>query len=154
MDHLSSKTTKELIQYANDNGIDLQGAKTKTKILSILLDTNATISYAEETTANVITSNAPTQKRVPTSSSSTNENNAIISRAAERKPAPKETPEPQAEKSDKVALYVNRNLRWNMLGTLSKGYNIVTKEAAEKWLTIKGVRKATPEEVATYYGKN
>jgi hypothetical protein len=44
-------------------------------------------------------------------------------------------------------------MRWTGVGALVKGYNIVTKEAAEKWLTRQGVRKASAEEVATYYGK-
>jgi len=51
-----------------------------------------------------------------------------------------------------TAVYSAKNLRWSEVGTLTKGYNIVTKEAAEKWLTLAGTREATPEEVATYYG--
>ena len=51
-----------------------------------------------------------------------------------------------------VAIYSERNLRWSDVGEISKGYNIVTKEQAEKWLTRKQVREATPEEVASEYG--
>lgn len=54
---------------------------------------------------------------------------------------------------EKVALWSASNVRWTGVGSLSKGYNIITKEAAEKWLTRNGVRQATPEEVATHYGK-
>jgi hypothetical protein len=36
---------------------------------------------------------------------------------------------------------------------LSVGYNIVSKEASEKWLTHRLVRIAQPEEVASYYAK-
>jgi hypothetical protein len=43
-------------------------------------------------------------------------------------------------------------MAWSVVGRINKGYNIVTKEAAEKWLSRKGVREATPEEVATHYG--
>jgi hypothetical protein len=39
------------------------------------------------------------------------------------------------------------------LGDLKVGYNIVSKEASEKWITRKAVRIAQPEEVASYYGK-
>jgi hypothetical protein len=39
------------------------------------------------------------------------------------------------------------------LGALSVGYNIVSKEASEKWLTHRLVRIAQPEEVASYYAK-
>ena len=54
---------------------------------------------------------------------------------------------------EKIAIYSERNIHWNGVGALEKGYNIVTKEASVKWLTHKSVRQATPEEVAKYYGK-
>ena len=55
--------------------------------------------------------------------------------------------------TDKMALYSERNLHWNGVGALVKGYNIVTKEDSVKWLTHKAVREASPKEVARYYGK-
>ncbi len=54
---------------------------------------------------------------------------------------------------EKIAVYSERNIHWNGVGDLEKGYNIVTKEASVKWLTHKSVRQATPEEVAKHYGK-
>jgi hypothetical protein len=54
---------------------------------------------------------------------------------------------------EKVAVYSLRNLSWTGVGSLTKGYNIVTKEDCEKWLTHKAVRTATPEEVKRAYGK-
>lgn len=54
---------------------------------------------------------------------------------------------------DQVALYSSKNIHWNGLGALTVGYNIVSKEASEKWITRKAVRIAQPEEVASYYGK-
>lgn len=59
---------------------------------------------------------------------------------------------PQAPQ-EKVAVYSLRNLNWNGVGALVKGYNIVTKEDAEKWITNKSVRTATPDEVKRAYGK-
>ena len=56
-------------------------------------------------------------------------------------------------KEEKVALYSTRNIHWNGLGSLAPGYNIVSKEASEKMVTHKAVRIASPEEVASYYGK-
>lgn len=62
---------------------------------------------------------------------------------------------PKKEKSNKtVALYSERNLFWSDLGSLNYGYNIVSKEDSEMWLKKKSVRLASPEEVATYYGKS
>lgn len=62
---------------------------------------------------------------------------------------------PQAKKAkeDKVALFSKRDIHWSEVGQLIKGYNIVTKEVSEKWLTHKMVRLATPEELAKHYGK-
>jgi ribosomal protein L7Ae-like RNA K-turn-binding protein len=62
---------------------------------------------------------------------------------------------PKVEKSvdEKIALFSGRNIFWNGVGELVKGYNIVTKEVSEKWLTHKLVRIATPQEVAKHYGK-
>jgi hypothetical protein len=60
--------------------------------------------------------------------------------------------EPEAAK-EKVAVYSLRNLSWIGIGTLTEGYNIVTKEDADKWITNKSVRTATPEEVKRAYGK-
>lgn len=54
---------------------------------------------------------------------------------------------------EKMALYSERNLHWNGVGALVKGYNIVTKEESVKWLTHKAVREASPKEVARHYGK-
>ena len=73
---------------------------------------------------------------------------------------PPEKTEETAEKAgknkdltNKVALYSDRNLHMDALGALSVGYNIVSKEASEKWLTHRLVRIAQPEEVASYYAK-
>jgi hypothetical protein len=52
---------------------------------------------------------------------------------------------------EKVAIYSNKNLFKNGLGELKIGYNIVTKEASDFWVTHKAVRTATPEEVAQAY---
>jgi hypothetical protein len=57
------------------------------------------------------------------------------------------------EPKEKVAIYSVRNLSWTGVGQLTKGYNIVTKQDSEKWLTNKSVRSASPEEVKRAYGK-
>ena len=59
----------------------------------------------------------------------------------------------EKEPIEKVALYSDRNIYWGGLGELKVGYNIVSKEASEQWITRKAVRIAQPEEVASYYGK-
>jgi len=39
------------------------------------------------------------------------------------------------------------------VGSVSKGYNIVSKAEAAKWQGRSHIRPATPEEVAAHYGK-
>lgn len=57
------------------------------------------------------------------------------------------------EKKEKtVAIHSTRNVTWNGVGKVYRGYNIVDEEAAEKWLTREHIRTATPTEVAREYG--
>ena len=53
---------------------------------------------------------------------------------------------------EKVALYSSKNVNWQGVGEIKKGYNIVSRESAEKWLSRYHVREATPEEVAEEFG--
>jgi hypothetical protein len=57
-----------------------------------------------------------------------------------------------AERKETVALFSTRNVNWEGVGKLEKGYNIVKKAEADKWLTRGHVRLATPEELAREYG--
>jgi hypothetical protein len=58
-----------------------------------------------------------------------------------------------AKKKDVVAIYSTRNVSWSGVGQVSRGYNIVTKEASEKWLSRDHIRIATPEEIARDFGR-
>jgi hypothetical protein len=55
--------------------------------------------------------------------------------------------------TDKIALYSIKNLHWNGVGDLERGYNIVSKEDSERWLVRRDVRVASADEVAKFYGK-
>lgn len=119
---------------------------------------NVSISEAQETTNDegqtIIT--GPKRSRAPRSSNMhTKDDGLVASHAADRALAKKsQNIKPKTEDStEKVAVWSAKNIRWTGIGELSKGYNIVTKEAAEKWLSKAGIREATPEEVATHYGK-
>lgn len=68
-------------------------------------------------------------------------------------PRPEQAVKKKDEPVEKVALYSEKNLHWNGVGNLERGYNIVSKEDSEKWLFRKDVRIATPDEVAKFYGK-
>jgi len=77
------------------------------------------------------------------------ETGAIGSMAAD---GPKTVIEQSVNLSDKVALYSTRSVRWEEVGAIAKGYNIVAKAQADKWLTRGHVRIATPEEVKKAFG--
>jgi hypothetical protein len=77
------------------------------------------------------------------------ETGAIGSMAADR---PSKKIKPDVDLSEQLALHSTKSVRWEGVGSLSKGYNIVTKAQAEKWLTRGHVRIATPEEVKKAFG--
>jgi hypothetical protein len=72
-------------------------------------------------------------------------------KVAKKAAAPKAPVKPLAVE-DTVAIYSTRNMHWEGVGKISKGFNIVSKEAAEKWLTKGNIRLADPKEVAKGYG--
>lgn len=97
---------------------------------------------------------APKRSRAPRASNlHAKETGEIASNSADSALNKKVAPVIKEEKVEKTALWSSKNIRWTGVGELSKGYNIVTKEAAEKWLTKNGIREATPEEIATHFGK-
>lgn len=56
------------------------------------------------------------------------------------------------EDVNKVAVHSTKNVTWNGVGKVYRGYNIVTAEQAEKWATRDHIRIATPQEVAREFG--
>lgn len=62
---------------------------------------------------------------------------------------PKAAPEkPSKAAEEKVAVFSTKNVSWPQNGKVFKGYNILTKQQAEAWLTRDHVRLATPEEIS------
>jgi len=53
-----------------------------------------------------------------------------------------------ASTTTKVALYSTRNLYADGFGKINVGYNIVPKKHVDFWVAQRGVRLATPDEVA------
>lgn len=97
---------------------------------------------------------APSRPRAPRASNiHSKETGEISSNSADAALKKKVAPVAKEKEVEKIALWSSKNIRWTNVGELSKGYNIVTKEAAEKWLTKSGIREATPEEIATHFGK-
>ncbi len=67
-------------------------------------------------------------------------------------PLIKKTPSNKKNKKKTVAIHSTKNVLWPGIGEVSRGYNIVTEEAAEKWLTRGHIRISTPEEIAREFG--
>ena len=66
----------------------------------------------------------------------------------EVKPEPKKAePKKKEMAAEKVAIYSARPIFWEGVGKVERGYNIVTKEQADKWVKKIHVRLATPEEI-------
>lgn len=70
--------------------------------------------------------------------------------AEEKKAKPSAKP---VAKEETVAIHSTRNVTWQGVGKVYIGYNIVSKAAADQWLTRSHTRLATPEEVAKEFGK-
>lgn len=103
---------------------------------------------AQEERENVISSDKIATN--PNVSVVSNEDNVIGSGSANRKESSVES---LPNEKETVAVYSTKNVSWSGVGQVSKGYNIVTKQAAEKWSTRDHIRIASPEEVARDFGK-
>lgn len=154
MSNFEKMTVTQLKEYAEENSIDISQAKTKSSILSVLLNTNAKISVVQQAEDNQVIGSEKTvvKKRIPVSNSRQDENNVVTVGSANTFNNKKKVSPEKTDSIEKVALYSEKNMNWVSVGTVKKGYNVVTKEAAEMWLTRKGVRETTPQEVATHYG--
>lgn len=150
MSNFENMTVAQLKVYAEQNNVDLDGAKTKTQILAALTNMKANISSSEQKV--VATQNTLTkEKRSPKAATKSDENGIVTTATADQ--FKNKSFDKNANINDsKLAIYSEKNMAWMSVGRIVKGYNIVTKEASEKWITRKGVRKATPEEVANHYG--
>ena len=80
-------------------------------------------------------------------------NGAIGVTTAPVAPKPVKKAAAKPAKEDTVAIHSTRNVTWEGVGKVYRGYNIVSKSAAEQWATRPHIRIATPEEVAKEFGK-
>jgi len=140
-DVLNKKTVLELRSYCEDNGISLESNVKKAQIIAILE------KYSNESgLAKKVQEQAKSEEEIK------NPENVINAISKKQEPVQViETKKIKKNKND-VAVHSTRNLSWTGVGVLELGYNIVSKEASEKWITHKAVRIATPDEVARHYG--
>jgi hypothetical protein len=150
MSNFETMTVAQLKVYAEQNSVDLNGAKTKTQILAALTNMKASISSSGQTVV-ATQSTSPKEKRSPKSATKSDDNGIVTTATADQFKN-KSFDKNENINDSKVAIHSEKNMAWMSVGRIVKGYNIVTKEASEKWITRKGIRKATPEEVANHYG--
>ena len=98
----------------------------------------------EEAPAEAIMSPAKPAKPAKPSLNNAADSGAFVSAAADRKDASKPT---STKASKKVAIYSARNLRWEGLGSVTKGYNFVEESQVDKWLEISYIRLADVNEI-------
>jgi len=120
---------------------------------------SASISEVKES-AGVINSeavtpsaNKGTKKAPPRSNVGAVRNGAIGSKSADAVKPKKAPAQPAKSEDEKTAIFSTKNVTWAGVGKVFRGYNIVPKQEADKWLTRSHVRLATPEEVAGEFGK-
>ena len=105
--------------------------------------------------ANLI--NAKATKKVSdgdgTDTVGTIETGAIGVAKSTAKPKTTKKSAPKKDKEPTMALHSTRNVIWEGVGKIEKGYNILPTAKAEQWLKRDHVREATPEEIAREYGK-
>jgi len=138
------KTTKSTAKKTSNN------STTKSKIKE------DTVSKNDVITAKVTSKNSKEKEVLGTTESGaigTAPAKKVASRSAEKKAVTKENFKKKEQEKETVAIYSSRNVTWSEVGKVYRGYNIVSKEEADKWLTRNHTRLATPEEVAEEFGK-
>lgn len=79
--------------------------------------------------------------------------NGVMGTTSVEKPEPRSFERAKPESSvEKVAIHSTKNVNWEGVGKIYKGYNIVAKDVADQWLTRSHVRLATPDEVKKAFG--
>lgn len=147
------KDLNDELELDKDLSEDLVDDLVETKVKDVAKEFGVKANISEsksEKAENVVSSPEPVIKKVPAIG---NVNNAIGSTSAERKSAPKKAAKKSADKTEKVAVFSEKNVTWSGVGKVYRGYNILAKEEAEKWLTRDHVRPATPAEIAEEFGK-
>jgi hypothetical protein len=148
---VEDEKAEEILEELTENAPEVP----ETKVEEVAEELGITASVAENMTVveenSVIGSTKNVTKEEPKSSVVNLKSGAIGSGSADR-PAKKSTQKAKP-KEDTVAIHSTRNVTWNEVGKIYRGYNIVSKTAGDKWLTRDHTRLATPEEVAREFGK-
>jgi len=142
---------QQLPELETEELLDAEEVTEVTEVTEVaeVVEVVETVEAPEAEAENLINSkNAGKEKKNKTASLGSSEENVIGTPPRKTQKAV----EPVKEKTDTVAIHSEKNVVWEGVGKVKKGYNIVTKEKADKWLTRSHTRIATPEEVARQFG--
>jgi len=126
----------------------------ETKVEEVAAENNIQASVSEVSeSSDAITTNDLSRSASDTVQAVGSIVNGVIGVTQTPRPA-REAVNVATKKSNKtVAIHSSKNVSWSGVGKVYRGYNIVTPEQADKWLTRSHVRLATPEEVAKEFGR-
>lgn len=133
---------------------ELNVHETKIEEVAAELNIEASIEEVQEVEPTAITTASLSRSSAETAQSIGSVVNGVI--GVEQKPKTKKKSSPSSSnevKKETVAIHSSRNVTWSGVGKVYIGYNIVDKDAADKWLSRSHCRPATPEEVAKEFGK-
>jgi hypothetical protein len=127
--------------------------ETKSEKTAKKTGTRAKVVEAPQTEPNENVISSVPKKRSPKSALADIEGSSVIgSTSASRKDYPANAKIKTVTEDEKVAVFSTKNVTWNGVGKVYRGYNIVSHAEAEKWLTRNHIRMATPAEVAEEFG--
>jgi hypothetical protein len=145
---MSENTQNEIVADIKDSTPVAEFVKVEEAKVEEVQVEEVKVEEAPVVVENVITESAPAVKQGlgPVG-------NGAMGVASFKKEEKKSTAKVEAKKEETVAIHSTRNVTWSGVGKVYIGYNIVSKAAADKWLTRNHTRIATPEEVAKEFNK-
>lgn len=143
----------------DNDGIIQEGTPFERLAEEVLVDPTEESEVSEETIEPEVISEAVEDLVEETVSVAEEEVKEEVKDLPKKKSAPKKTKVAEeapvveekttvVDPSQKVALYSSKNLYWEGVGRLRRGFNIVTAAQADSWLSRDDIRVATPAEVA------
>lgn len=139
--------------FSDKSEVDLESYEVDVQGFNNVLDSTETVeelTVAEEN--NVISFENELDPDLPKMASMESDKSGIVTSAKTKEPAASKTKKTETKK-ETVAIFSTRNVTWSEVGKVYRGYNIVSKEAADKWLTRDHIRLATPQEIAEEFNR-
>jgi hypothetical protein len=135
--------------FSEDNDITINN---ETETLEVTENIKGKIVGVPETSENGVIGSSSTNRLGGKKSGALGDtaNGAIGSVKVDKKNLKSE--KPSKLKKETVAVFSTKNVSWEGVGSITKGYNFFSKEKSDKWLTRNHVRLATPLDVSEEYG--